>query len=438
MTHPFRKRSRPPVLPDDSLSYSVLQASELVAQVGEGSNLTECYEAMLAAHAGWADGVRGAVRDLAWVSLRDYGRQDPVLRHYLRKPLPLRVEAMLRIALSRLERRPDEAYKIVDQAVAAVGAIAPGLKGVANGVLRASEREKAYCAALRAADPVATHRHPLWWIERLRAAYPERWEAVLSAGNQRPPMSLRINPRRTERESVERRLRESKHGFRTLDNGALLLDLPCAATALPGFAEGWISVQDSGAQWAAHWLDLADGQRVLDACAAPGGKAAHLLETADVDLLALEIDPTRARRIQANLERLGLDARVCVADARNERDWWDGRPFERILADVPCSASGVVRRHPDIKWHRRAEDIAHFARQAAQILESLWRTLAPGGKMLFVTCSVFDDENGKQIERFCKRHEDAERVPLDGRLDRQLLPDAEQDGFYYALLRKRE
>ena len=223
---------------------------------------------------------------------------------------------------------------------------------------------------------------------------------------------------------------------RVLDNGALLLARPVPVGRLPGFAEGLVSVQDAGAQYAAGYLDLAAGQRVLDACAAPGGKTSHMLESADVALTALDADPQRARRVSENLERLGLHAEVKTADCRDLARWWDGRPFDRILADVPCSASGVVRRNPDIKWLRRAEDVARFAAQQAEILDALWQVLAPGGKMLYVTCSVFAEENRDQVAAFIARHPDCCRLPLAGQPDCQYLPCAEHDGFFYALLER--
>ena len=196
-------------------------------------------------------------------------------------------------------------------------------------------------------------------------------------------------------------------------------------------------MQDWGAQRAARLLDARDGMRVLDACAAPGGKAAHLLELADLELTALEVDALRARRIEENLARLHLAATVKIGDARKPADWWDGRPFERILADVPCSASGVVRRHPDIKWLRRPEDVAGFAQTQAAILDALWPLMAPGGKMLYCTCSVFPAENGGQVRAFLARHPDARRLPTGGSEEElQLLPSATHDGFYYALLEK--
>ncbi len=216
-----------------------------------------------------------------------------------------------------------------------------------------------------------------------------------------------------------------------------LLRPPLPVERLPGFGEGLVSVQDAGAQHAALLLDVQDGLRVLDACAAPGGKTAHILERARVELLALEADAGRAVRIDENLARLGLQAEVNVADCRAPDTWWDGRVFDRILADVPCSASGVVRRHPDAKWLRRERDIAQFARTQSAILDALWRVLAPGGKLLYVTCSLFPEENGRQIAAFAARQEDCLRLPIAVALDLQLLPNAEHDGFYYALLQKR-
>jgi 16S rRNA (cytosine967-C5)-methyltransferase len=225
---------------------------------------------------------------------------------------------------------------------------------------------------------------------------------------------------------------------RQVDDACVILDRIVPVTRLPGFAEGRISVQDAGAQRTASLLDLAAGQRVLDACAAPGGKAAQILERADVELLALDNDPLRLARVHQNLARLGLTASVQCADAVQVERWWDGRSFDRILADVPCTGSGVVRRHPDIKWLRREEDVASLAAQASALLESLWRVLCPGGKLLFVTCSVFQEENRAQIDDFVGRHADATIVPLPGidAEDLQLLPDPSHDGFYYALLER--
>jgi 16S rRNA (cytosine967-C5)-methyltransferase len=222
----------------------------------------------------------------------------------------------------------------------------------------------------------------------------------------------------------------------------VILERPIPVERIPGFAEGEVSVQDAAAQYAAVILDAPAGARVLDACAAPGGKTAHIVERADADLLALDNDPARLERVRSNLSRLHLSARVACGDAADPAAWWDKTLYSHILADVPCSASGVVRRHPDIKWLRRHSDVAGFAQRQGDILEALWRTLAAGGKLLYATCSVFHEENAAQIERFLERHRDALRLPLPGphtnaqQLAGQILPDAHHDGFFYALLQK--
>lgn len=376
--------------------------------------------------AGIEPALRPAVLDLVFSTLRDYGRGDFLLGRLLEKPLKDKpTRALLLIALERLERRPEEAHTLVDQAVTAAG---KPFKGLTNAVLRNFLRRRDDLLAAADADAVARWRHPHWWLEKLRAAYPDRWEDIAAAGNTHPPMCLRINRRRPPDEPID---------GRPLGGGALLLDRPVPVERLPGFREGRVSVQDWGAQQAAILLEARDGMRVLDACAAPGGKTAHLLERADVDLTALELDPQRAGLIAENLGRLGLKANIQVADASRPGDWWDGRSFDCILADVPCSASGVARRHPDIKWLRRAADVAAFAQTQAAILAALWPLLAPGGKMLYCTCSVFSEENGEQMRAFAARHPDARRLPTGGAdPELQLLPTASHDGFYYALLEK--
>jgi 16S rRNA (cytosine967-C5)-methyltransferase len=250
-------------------------------------------------------------------------------------------------------------------------------------------------------------------------------------------MGLRVNRRRVASADFLQHLATAGIAARVIGDHALILERPLPVSRIPGFVEGHVSVQDCGAQQAATLLDVHDGMRVLDACAAPGGKAAHVLELADVHLTALDADRVRTRRIDETLMRLGLQAEVRVGDARNARNWWNGVAFDRILADVPCSASGVVRRHPDAKWLRRESDIAGFARQQAEILESLWRTLAPGGKMLYATCSVFAEENSSQVAAFVGRHADARCLPTGGvASELSLLPNADHDGFFYALLQK--
>ena len=435
--NPRSGATRPVALAADSLAFALARAAELVVTVLEGGNLTDAFERMQATHLQWAEGTRGAVRDLAWRTLREYARGDAILDRLLQSAPPVQVRALLLVALSRLRQRPEQAHTVVDQAVTAAAESMPGLRSLVNGVLRNALRQQGQWQAWIDADPAARHAFPAWWVERLRVEQADAWAQALAAGNERPPMALRVNLRRTTLEDAQAALAEQGLVTRRLDHGALLLERALPVARLPGYAEGRLSVQDAGAQWAAQLLDAQAGERVLDACAAPGGKTAHILERAEVDLLALELDPVRAQRVERNLQRLGLRAHVRVADCRDLGAWWDGRPFDRILADVPCSASGVVRRHPDIKWLRRETDIAQFAAAQAAIVDALWRTLAQGGTMLYVTCSVFHEENAAQLAAFLLRHADAERLAIHGHPDLQLLPCAEHDGFYYALLRKR-
>jgi 16S rRNA (cytosine967-C5)-methyltransferase len=376
-----------------------------------------------------------------------------MLQRLLRTPLQdvaatpgkLLLRALLLVALNRLETRPAEVHTIVDQAVNAAGEIDRGrFKALVNAVLRNRLRRDAELLSAANADPVARFQHPLWWIERIRQAHPTCWEDILAADNSHPPMSLRVNRRRGDVRAYLALLAAAGIGARPLadDDCAILLERPQPVEKLPGFFDGLVSVQDVGAQHAAPLLGVADGMRVLDACAAPGGKATHLLELANIDLLALDAEPQRTARIVDNLARLGLQAEVKSADCRALETWWDGRPFQRILADVPCTASGVVRRHPDGKWLRREADIAGFAGSQAEILDALWHVLAPGGKMLYCTCSLFPQENALQMAAFAARHGDAVSLPVKGGAGTgelqqwQLVPQEEHDGFFYALLQK--
>ncbi|MDP5238478.1 16S rRNA (cytosine(967)-C(5))-methyltransferase RsmB [Uliginosibacterium sp. 31-16] len=431
-------RALPP-LPAGSLGEALLVASDALAAVLKGYALNDGLLGLWRAYPDLSPATRGAAQDLIYSTLRDCGRGTAILSRLLSKPLEEpRIEALLLIALHRLESRPDTAHTVVDQAVEAAARLAEGrLKALVNGVLRNALRQWPELIAALNADPVARWRHPEWWIKKVQSQHPEHWESLLAGNNDHPPMSLRINPQRTALADYTAALQAADIAFEPLGPLALRLDNPRPVAQLPGFAEGQVSVQDWGAQQAASLLDVQDGQRVLDACAAPGGKTAHLLELAAVDLLALELEESRSQRVRDNLSRLGLSAELQTVDCRRIDAWWDGRPFDRILADVPCSASGVARRHPDIKWLRRAEDVAGFATVQAEILDALWQVLAPGGKMLYLTCSVFAEENGRQVARFASRHANCRRAAFaDGTTERQWLPDAQHDGFYFALLEK--
>lgn len=419
----------------DSLAAALLSSGQAVAAVLRGEALDDAFTRAPDIHAGNAAGVR----DMTYQCLRAHAAIECRLMVLVPKPLrePER-HALLLVSLCRLEARPDSAHTTVSQAVDAARAIGGDRFGsLMNAVLRNAQRRSAELDAAVAADDSARLQHPHWWLDLLRRDHPTHWQDIAQQGNAHPPMALRVNRRRASVAGVLAQLDEAGIEATARGEDGILLAKPCPVARLPGFGAGEVSVQDLGAQRAAGLLDLRSGQRVLDACAAPGGKAGHMLECADIDLLALDLGAQRAQRITENFDRLGLAGEVQVADAAAVDKWWDGRPFDRILADVPCSASGVVRRHPDAKWLRRPGDIARFAAQQRALLEALWRVLAPGGKLLYATCSVFRAENQKQVASFVTRHADCQRLRPCGVFDLQLLPTAEHDGFYYALLQKQ-
>ena len=413
----------------DSLGWSLLLAARVLAAVYAGKSLSEALNGLATEPAA----ARAAAQDVAYGVLRRYGWGEFILGRLMMKPLThAETQALLMAALYRLDTRPDSPHTVVDQAVIAAGELAGGVfKGLVNGVLRNFLRQRESLLEQMAKDEEAVSQHPRWWLSRLRRAYREDWNSIVTAGNAQPPMTLRVNSRRVTAADYLARLETAGLAARPIGTCGLIMQKPVPVDALPGFFDGLVSVQDAGAQRAAELLAPRPGARVLDACAAPGGKTAHLLETADLDLVALDIDAGRTRRIEENLQRLGLHAELCVADCRDLDRWWDGQPFDAILADVPCSASGVARRHPDIKRLRRESDIRRFAHTQAEILDVLWTVLKPGGKLLYATCSVFPEENAAQIDAFLVRQPGAVRLS-----DEQLLPQEDHDGFYYALLRK--
>lgn len=416
-------------LAPDSLGWSLLLAARVLASVYAGKSLSEALNALASEPAA----ARAAAQDIAYGLLRRYGWGEFILGRLMTKPLThAETQALLLAALYRLDTRPDSSYTVVDQAVTAAGELAGGVfKGLVNGVLRNFLRQRAALQAEMAKDDEVAFQYPRWWLTRLRKTYRDDWPSIVAAGNAQPPMTLRVNARRVTVADYLARLEAGGLSARPIGDCGLVLQKPVPVDALPGFFDGLVSVQDAGAQRAAGLLAPQPGARVLDACAAPGGKTAHLLEAADVDLLALDIDAARTRRIEDSLRRLGLRAEVRVADCGEVKNWWDGRPFDAILADVPCSASGVVRRHPDIKRLRRESDIRRFTLTQAAILDALWSVLKPGGRMLYATCSIFPEENAGQIDAFLVRQPGAVRLS-----EEQLLPQDDHDGFYYALLRK--
>ncbi len=422
----------------DSLAFALSNAAHALAAVEAGHALPRALAQVFDGR-DMPAAARGAIQDLCYRSLRQWGLAQALVTTLTDKPpTPPRLKALLACALALLsEHTPAYAdHTLVDQAVSACAADRELMraKGMVNAVLRRMLRERtALLAQLRQREDLRWN-YPAWWIARVRAAWPAEWEQVLAAGNVQPPMSLRVNRRKATVEGMLQRLASAGIDARQIGPWALRLARPRPVHEIPGFDEGWVSVQDAAAQLAAPLLDLQDGQRVLDACAAPGGKTGHLLETAQLDLLAIDQDPMRLQRVAQNLSRLQLTAELRQGDAAAS-DWWDGRAFDRILADVPCTASGIVRRHPDIRWLRRPEDAMQLAALSADILDHLWTLLKPGGKLLLVTCSLWPEESEHQAHSFAARC-GARRLPAPG----QLLPIAsaehDHDGLFYALFEK--
>ena len=418
-------------------------AARVVGRVVRGSTLDDALGAVPPPSE--RDG--SLLRSLAYGACRWHHRLDWLLGELLDRPpesLDIDVAALIRIGLLQLSamRIPDHAaVSATVDAAPAVGA--PRAKGLVNAVLRRYLRERERLERAMADVPRALYSHPDWMMDAIRAELPERWRSVLDANNARPPMWLRVNARRGTRDEYAERLAAA--GIAVADEGreawprdAILLAEPVPMARLPGYAEGDVSVQDAAAQAAADRIRLEPGLRVLDACAAPGGKAAHMLERCDLrELVAVDRDPARLDTARATLARLGLTATFVQGDAAAPADWWDGEPFDRVLIDAPCSALGVIRRHPDIKLLRTPEDVERAAALQRSLLDALWPLLAPGGRLVYATCTILRCENGEQIDGFLARTPGA--VVAAEFPPEQILPgESNRDGFYYACIDKQQ
>lgn len=427
----------------------MLSSARVVEDVLEGRSLTDALADVDGA-------LRPAAQAVSFHAMRYLGWADAVGRELVQRYPNVLFESLLLVSLTLLKAEGEAAaalpgmpvyapHTVVDQAVTAASSnrSLASFKGLLNACLRRFLRERAALDAAVADSPEAEWNHPGWWVKQLRVAYPQQWQEILRAANVPAPLTLRVNRRRASREQVLAAFQDAGVAAEPVGQAGLVLATPRPVTQLPGFAEGWWSVQDAGAQLAAELLAPQDGMRVLDACAAPGGKTAHLLELADIDLLALDADADRLVRVGQNLDRLGLAGervRLQAADAADLDAWWDGKPFDAVLADVPCTASGIVRRHPDIRWLRRENDVRRTATLQARILDALWRTVAPGGRLLYVTCSIFPIEGTRQALEFLQRHPEAQRLDAPGQLlpvAVDATPAAQRDGFFYALFAKQ-
>jgi 16S rRNA (cytosine967-C5)-methyltransferase len=420
------------------VQHSQQAAAATIQSVLSGQNLNVALDAALQ-RIPPADRDRAAVQAFSYGALRHLGYLRFALERLAsRPPKDDRLRCLLYVALYQLEFGNAAHYAVVDQAVESIGAVCGRpLKSFANAVLREYLRNRGQIADAARRDDVARLSYPRWWIEKLRSQLDGQADEIMAIGNLHPPMTLRVNTRRIEPADYLALIAGHDVSATLIEGAAIRLENPLPVEKLPGFADGLVSVQDAGAQLSAPMLDLHPGQTVVDACAAPGGKTGHILELADVRLTALDKDAQRLRRVGENLRRLGYDARMHCADAADLDAWWDGNPVDRVLLDAPCSASGVVRRHPDVKWLRRERDIEGFATQQSRLLDAMWKVVVGGGKLLYVTCSVFREENQQQVKNFLARHANAcllaRTADSEGEL---LLPTEEHDGFFHALFEK--
>ena len=436
------------------LSDQLAAAARTLLAVEQGRSLTDVLAKTPAR-------LRPGVQALAFHALRHWGEAGVLIGLLAERPPEGAARALLGLALTLLLPQAVggnvsyAAHTVVDQSVQALAQLKlpSGLAGFVNACLRRYLREQDELLLKAGEDLQARWNHPFWWVQRVRRDHPQHWQAILAANNRPAPMVLRVNRRRVGRDDYLQTLRAQGLLAEPVGQDGIALAQAVAVDRLPGWEQGHCSVQDLAAQLAAPLLldgaDLPAGARVLDACAAPGGKTAHLLECAELDLLALDVDPQRCDRIQDNLQRLGLKAELRAADAADTARWWDGRAFDAILLDAPCTASGIVRRHPDVRWLRRPGDIAQLAAQQLRLLEALWPTLGAGGRLLYCTCSVFKAEGEQQVRDFLQRHPDAQLLPSPGHLMPGEPAEAwlggsvgsdnlvGMDGFFYALLLKR-
>lgn len=394
---------------------------------------------------------RSFTQDLAFGTARWQPRLSALAAKLLQKPFKAAdadVEALLLVGLYQLLYTRVPAHAAIGETVGCADKLKkPWAKALLNAVLRRAQRESEALLAELEHDPVVRTAHPRWLQKSLKAFWPQQWEAICAANNAHPPMILRVNRRHHQRDAYLKLLSDAGLSATpcAYSVDGIVLEAATDLRSLPGFAEGWISVQDEAAQLAADLLDLAPGQRVLDACCAPGGKTCHILEVEKdlAQVVAVDLEAKRLVRVRENLARLGLSAELIAADGRDTATWWDGKPFQRILLDAPCSATGVIRRHPDIKLTRQADDIAALAALQGELLDALWPTLEVGGILLYATCSTLPTENTEVIEAFLARTSGARELDLATAAGikqphgRQLLAqEGGHDGFYYAKLIK--
>jgi len=422
---------------------SQLLSAKVLEKLLSGANLDKSFDAVFSSNKNDNLEIQESqIKALTYGAVRYLGKSRFIISQLVKNKIENRmVECLIHIALYQLSQEKFNNFTIVNQAVDAAKKIDFRKSKFVNAILRNYLRSKDNLHELLNQELVARYSYQNWWINKVKSEFKNDWEEILEIGNQHPPLTLRVNKRKIDIEKYSKTLINNSLAHQVISNTGLIINNPLNIKDIPGFLEGHISVQDYGAQIATELLDIKKGQKILDACAAPGGKTCNILESEDVNVTALEIDKIRADKISENLKRLDLDANVIHGSLSNENLWWDGGHFDRILLDVPCSASGIVRRHVDIKWLRQMNDLKKFSEIQYLLLKSAWPLLNSGGKLLYVTCSIFSNENRDVVERFKQDFMDAKEIDLIypnniKHIKNQLIPSENHDGLFYVLLKK--
>jgi len=423
------------------MNHSQWLAAMIVEQVLLGRNLDKSFQLVLTKYSNEAENLP-QIKDMTYGAIRDLGKSKFYINKLVKNKIEnLCLESLLHIVLFQINHSRSNDFTLVNQAVDAAKKIDHKKSSFINAVLRNFLRNKVNLEKELKEDESAVYSYPKWWIEKVKKQYPKDWQDILNIGNQRPPLALRINLQKLKINEYSNILDNEGIDHSLVSEECLIIKKPLDVNKIPGFLDGKVSVQDLGAQLAAHIIELKNNQKVLDACSAPGGKACHMLEIKKIQLTAIESNKQRTTKIIDNIKRQGFTAQILNKKIDNKNEWWDKQYFDRILLDVPCSASGIVRRHVDIKWLRRINDFQNFADNQLTLLRAAWPMLKESGKLLYVTCSIFEEENRDVIEEFKKGLSNVSEINIKfpsniAHIKNQVLPSDNHDGLFYALLQK--
>ena len=423
------------------MNYSQWLSAMIVEQVLMGKNLDKSFKLILKKYNNEIENIP-QIKDMVYGAIRDLGKSYFYINKLVKNKIQNRcLESLLHVVFFQINNSRSNDFTLVNQAVDAAKRIDHKKSSFINAVLRNFLRNKNNLQKQLKDNESAMYSYPNWWIKKVKEQYPKNWKMILDVGNQHPPQALRINLRKIGVKEYSRLLNENGIDYKLVGGECLIINKPMEISKIPGFLDGKISIQDFAAQLAAHIIDLKKNQKVLDACSAPGGKACHMLELNTIKLLAVESDKQRIIKIEDNIKRQGLKVKILNKKISRQNEWWDKQHFDRILLDVPCSASGIIRRHVDIKWLRRINDLKKFADNQLILLKSVWPMLKKNGKLLYVTCSIFEEENRNIIEKFIKESNNVSELNINFpsnivHIKNQLLPSDNHDGLFYALLQK--